>query len=452
MLTKIKVVEVGMNLDDFSPFSFARKSRQAAHDLSRGLERLVAGRLWAQILLALAFGILVGFLMSPGLNWVPAEWSKVIVAWLAFPGQIFLSLIQLVIIPLVFASVVLGIVSSDSLQQLRSLGVRIGIYYVFTTVVAVGLGFLVTYVIRPGRFINPELLKVGSDSAGIASPTTNGQNLKDVVSGLIPSNPFNVLVSGEMLQVVLLAIFIGIALMSLKDEDAKPLVGLLNSFQKISMTVISWAMRLAPLAVFGLTVGLLVQVGGSALLGVGVYVLTVILGLILVLVFYLVLVKFIAKVKPLEFLAKIRSVQLLAFSTSSSASVMPLTMETAEQKLSIKPSVSQFIIPLGATVNMDGTALYQGVATVFLAQVFSVDLSAGQLMLVVLTATLSSIGAPGAPGVGMGILSVILGNVGIPAEGIMLILGVDRLLDMCRTVINVTGDLTAALVMDRWKQ
>ncbi len=441
-----------MDINDFSPFSFARKGRQAVHDLSQGLDHLVAGRLWVKILLALAFGILAGFILSPSLGWVPVDWSKVIVAWLAFPGQIFLSLIQLVIIPLVFASVVLGIVSSDSIQQLRTLGLKIGVYYVLTTVVSVGLGFLVAYVIRPGHFINPELLKVSSGESLTVASVTKDQNLTNIVSGLIPSNPFGVLVTGEMLQVVLLAMFIGVALMSLKDEDAKPLVSILNSFQKISMIVIGWAMRLAPLAVFGLTAGLLVQVGVDALLGVGAYLFTVILGLFLVLLFYLVLVKVVAKVSPLEFLRKIRDVQLLAFSTSSSASVMPLTIETAENKLSVKPSVSQFVIPLGTTVNMDGTALYQGVATIFLAQVFSVDLSAGQLLLVVLTATLSSIGAPGAPGVGMGILSVILANVGIPSGGIILILGVDRILDMCRTVINVTGDLTAALVMDRWKQ
>jgi Na+/H+-dicarboxylate symporter len=440
-----------MDLSDFSPFSFARKGRQAVQDLSQGLDRLVAGRLWAKIILALALGILVGFIMSPSLGWISVDWSKVIVAWLAFPGQIFLSLIQLVIIPLVFASVVLGIVSSDSLQQLRTLGLKIGVYYVFTTVVSVGLGFLVAYAIRPGRFINPESLEVAAGESIVAPTAVEGQNLTNIVSGLIPNNPFSVLVSGEMLQVVLLAMFTGVALMSLKDEDAKPLVGLLNSFQKISMIVIGWAMRLAPLAVFGLTAGLFVQVGVDALLGVGVYLFTVIMGLFLVLVFYLILVKFMAKESPFEFLRKIRDVQLLAFSTSSSASVMPLTIETAENKLSVKPSISQFVIPLGTTVNMDGTALYQGVATIFLAQVFSVDLSAGQLLLVVLTATLSSIGAPGAPGVGMGILSVILGNVGIPPGGIILILGVDRILDMCRTVINVTGDLTAALVMDRWK-
>ena len=155
-------------------------------------------------------------------------------------------------------------------------------------------------------------------------------------------------------------------------------------------------------------------------------------------------------IKPLDFIRKIKEVLLLAFSTSSSAAVMPLTIKVAEEKLKIRPVVAQFLIPLGATVNMDGTALYQGVATVFLAQVFSVELTIAQILLVVVTATFSSIGAPGTPGVGIAILSMILMNVGIPAEGVLLLIGVDRLLDMCRTVINVTGDLTAATVMDHW--
>jgi Na+/H+-dicarboxylate symporter len=439
-----------MKISEFSPFDFARKGHLAIREFSKGLDHLVAGRLWVKIVLALCLGVIVGFLVSPQAGLLSKDWTNVIVVWLAFPGQIFLSLIQLAIVPLVFASVILGIVSSDNLQQLRSLGVKIGFYYVFTTVVSVGLGFAVAYWIRPGRFIDVELLGNVSDGvANVSAEAASGINLKEIVSGLIPSNPFNVLVSGEMLQIVLLAIFIGIALMSLKAEEAKPLVGLLNAFQKISMTVIGWAMHLAPLAVFGLTAGLLAQIGVSALLGVGIYMLTVLVGLLFVLGFYLILIKFAAKRSPVEFLRQIGDVQLLAFSTSSSATVMPLTIETAQHKLNVKPSIAQLVIPLGTTVNMDGTALYQGVATIFLAQAFKVDLSLGQLMFVVLTATLSSIGAPGAPGVGIGILSVILAGVGIPPGGMILILGVDRILDMCRTVINVTGDLTAALVMDQ---
>ena len=440
-----------MKIDDFGPFKFARLGTVAIRDLSNGLDKLIAGRLWAKIVFALLAGVVFGLIMGPSFGLVPKPLANVIVSWLALPGQLFLSLIQLVIIPLVFASVVLGIVSSDSIQQLKNLGIRIGIYYVFTTVVAVTIGFAVALIIKPGRFINPELLNLSATQGSKVQVTKEFKldSLGDLMSGLIPNNPFDVLVSGQMLQLVLLAGFLGIALMSLKNSEAKPVVDLLNSFQKISMIIISWAMRIAPIAVFGLTARLLTQLGLDALFGLGIYILTVLLGLSLIQVFYLLMLKFVAKVNPLVFLKKVRNVQLLAFSTSSSASVMPLTIKTAENEFSVKPSISQFVIPLGTTVNMDGTAMYQGVATIFLAQVFGVDLSLGQLALVVLTATLSSIGAPGAPGVGMAILSVILGSVGIPPAGIVIIMGVDRLLDMCRTVINVTGDLTATLVMNK---
>lgn len=439
-----------MSFEKFEPFKHARLGASAINELNRGLNHLISTQLWAKVLFSLLLGIVFGLLLGPGANILPPHLSELIVHFLALPGQLFLSLIQFVIIPLVFASVVLGIVSSDSVTQLKSLGVRMGGYYIFTTLIAVAIGFSVAFLIKPGRYIDPEVLKL-TDDTGI--PHVAGSGLKwtsfnDFISGLIPSNPFGAFVSGEMLQIVLLAVFLGIALMSLKDTEARPVLDLLNAFQKISMTVIHWAMSIAPIAVFALTARLLAQLGVNALLGVGAYVGTVILGLALVQMFYLILIKVFTKKSPLEFLKNIRDVQLLAFSTSSSASVMPLTIETAQNKLGVRSSISQFVIPLGSTVNMDGTAMYQGVATLFLAQVFGVELGFGELALVVATATLSSIGAPGAPGVGMAILSVILANVGIPPSGIVILLGVDRLLDMCRTVINITGDLTASLIME----
>lgn len=446
-----------MKFPDFGPFKFARLGASALHDLTAGLDRLIQGRLWFKILISLVLGIAFGFLLSPGVDLIPAKFTKLIVAWVALPGQIFLSLIRLVVIPLVFASVVLGIIGSDSIQQLKSLGMRIGIYYVFTTVVAVTLGFAVAFIIQPGKWIDHTLLDQSSNQAatgagtraGAATSTQSFGSLSDVLSGLIPNNPFTAFVGGEMLQVVALAIFLGIALMNLKKEEAMPLVALLNTFQKISMVVISWAMRLAPIAVFGMTSRLFAQLGLYAILGLGMYVATVITGLLLLMIFYLILIRVFANKSPWQFLANVREAQLLAFSTSSSASVMPISIETAQKKLGVRSSISQFVIPLGTTVNMDGTALYQGVATVFLAQVFQADLSLAQLGLVVLTATLSSIGAPGTPGVGMAVLASILNSVGIPAYGLMLLIGVDRILDMSRTVLNVTGDLTASMVMER---
>jgi Na+/H+-dicarboxylate symporter len=440
-----------MKIQDLSPFKFARMGTLALRDLGRGLDRYIQGKLWAKILLALLLGVTAGYLLGDEFGFVAVDDAKTITSWMALPGQLFLSLIKLVVIPLVFASVVLGIIGSDSMQTLKSLGIKTVIYYVLTTVVAVIFGFLVAFVIKPGQYIDSNLLSKLDMSQSVSGQKSLIGEIKiaDIISGFIPSNPFTVLVGGEMLQVVLLAIFLGIALMSLNEEEASPLISLLNTFQKISMVVISWAMRLAPFAVFGLTARLISQLGTEALFGLGIYVLTVLAGLSLLMIFYLFLVKTFGKKPVLQFVGDIREVLLLAFSTSSSASVMPLTIETAEKKLLVRTSISQFIIPLGTTINMGGTALYQGVATAFLAQVFQVDLSLSQITLVVLTATLSAIGAPGTPGVGMAILATILSSVGIPAQGVMLIIGVDRLLDMSRTVLNVAGDLVAAVLMDR---
>ena len=215
------------------------------------------------------------------------------------------------------------------------------------------------------------------------------------------------------------------------------------------MKIVEWAMKLAPYAVFGLICSITIKIGFDAISSMFMYIFTVVFGLVLILCFYLIIVYLASNMKPLEFLGKIKEVQLMAFSTSSSAAVMPLSIDTAETKLEIPTSISKFVIPLGATINMDGTALYQVCAAVFLAQVFSIDLSFVELFVLALTTVGASIGTPSTPGVGIVILATILQSIGVPLEGIALILGVDRILDMCRTTINVTGDLTATLVMKR---
>jgi Na+/H+-dicarboxylate symporter len=442
-----------MKLNALSPFEFARLGSRSLRELAKGLDRYIHSRLWAKIIFALFLGILTGYCLGEEASFVNVDLAKSITNWMALPGQLFLSLVKLVVIPLVFASVVLGIIGSDSIQKLKSLGVKTLGFYVLTTVCAVIIGFAVAFVIKPGKYIDStQISKLETTQVLNSSTAVAGKmKIENVISGFIPANPFSVLVGGEMLQVVLLAIFLGIALMSLSNEEAWPLVSLLNTFQKVSMVVISWAMVLAPYAVFGLTAKLISQLGTKALFGLGIYVLTVLGALFILMLFYLSLVKFVGRKSIFEFISKVREVLLLAFSTSSSASVMPLTIETAEKKLNVPPSISQFVVPLGTTINMGGTALYQGVATAFLAQVFQVDLSLSQITLVVVTATLSAVGAPGTPGVGIAILATILTSVGIPAHGVMLIVGVDRILDMCRTVLNVAGDLVAAVVLSRFE-
>ncbi|WP_438969717.1 dicarboxylate/amino acid:cation symporter, partial [Methylophaga sp.] len=255
---------------------------------------------------------------------------------------------------------------------------------------------------------------------------------------------------GQMLQVVIFSIIVGIALVSMTAEQSRPMLDLLHSLQQICMTVVRWAMRLAPYAVFGLMAQLTTSIGFSAMLGMASYVATVLLGLVIMFGVYMLILKFIAGQHPVTFLKHTRDVLLLAFSTSSSAAVMPLSIKTAQEKLAVRPSIAQFVIPLGATINMNGTALYQSVATVFLAQVYGVDLSMASMALVVAMAVGASIGSPATPGVGIVILSMVLTTVGIPPSGIALIMGVDRILDMARTSINVTGDLVTSRLLESW--
>lgn len=420
--------------------------------LSDSLQSLVAGRLWLKVLLGMLAGIVCGMLIGPSVGWVEPSLAVTIGNWLALPGQVFLGVIQMIVVPLVFASIIRGLAASDNVEQLKSTGLRAVVFFVVTTTLAIALGIGIALLIEPGRFLDPALAQGVSGTASAASSSAEGlrsASLPDAISDIIPTNPLGSMVNSEMLGVVMFAVVMGVALVSLPPEQSSPLLSLLGSLQQVSLAIVRWAMRLAPLAVFGLMAQLTSKLGLSALAGMSVYVGTVLLGLACLLLIYLAIVLFLARQSPLRFLRAVREVQLLAFSTSSSAAVMPLSMKTAEEALGIRPTISQFVIPLGATINMNGTALYQGVATIFLAQVFGLELDAGQLALVVVTAVAASIGSPATPGVGIVILSMVLGTAGIPVAGVGLIIGVDRILDMTRTAVNVTGDLVAALVLDR---
>ncbi|UCB51558.1 MAG: dicarboxylate/amino acid:cation symporter [Candidatus Zixiibacteriota bacterium] len=423
--------------------------------LSGQLQSLIKGRLWLKILIGMALGIGMGTLLGPSVGLVPQATARTIGNWVAIPGQVFLLLIQMIVVPLVFASVILGIAASENMDQLRKMGFRIAVYFVLTTSVAITIGISVGLLITPGQFIPSDLLKETMKAETSMQPPEpverpTLEELPDAIVDILPRNPLRAMVGGEMLQVVLFAIIFGLALVTLAPKQAKPLLSLLGSLQEVCMTVVKWAMLIAPIAVFGLLAQITTKIGIDVLLGMGVYVGTVLLGLILLLCLYLLIVSFISGRSPWSFLKSVRDVQLLAFSTSSSAAVMPLSIKTAEEKLGVKSSISQFLVPLGATVNMDGTALYQGVATVFLAQVFGVELGMDKLLLVIITTVGASIGSPATPGVGIVILATVLTGAGIPPSGIALIIGVDRILDMSRTAINVTGDLTACTVMNRW--
>lgn len=430
-------------LEALKPESFSR--------LTLHIQGLLKYHLWAQVLFGFCLGIGAGALFSQNpTNFNPSLLTN-LTEWIAFPGYLFLRLVQMIVIPLIFSSIVLGVASSDNIEQLKKLGMRIALYFVGTTLVSIIFGVIIASFIKPGRYINMQsLASVGTNPnlKGTIDPSIQ-ISLQDKLLGILPQNPFSAMTDSNMIQVVAFGLVVGVALISITAKQAQPLVDLLSSMQEVCMRVVKWSMYLAPFAVFGLTTKMVASIGIAALSGLAVYVITVILGLLSVLLFYLLTVYLVGKRNPLTFLKDIFPVQLLAFSTSSSAVVMPLSIKTAEEKLKVKTSVAQFVVPLGSTINMDGTAIYQIIATMFLAQAYGIDLSMGQLILVGLTAIGASIGSPGTPGVGIVILATILQSVGIPMEGTGLIIAVDRILDMMRTSINVSGDLTATVVMDK---
>ncbi len=436
-----------------------RKALEVLHPrslkhLSGELRILVSQKLWLQVLVAMVLGLGTGIMLGPSVGLVEPAWAHAITNWLALPGRLFLALIQMIVIPLVFASIVRGLAASENMEQLRRVGSVVIVYFIVTTALAIVLGLWLAALIEPGRFVDSEMVRAALGQAPQMSATAavlpTASQLPQMLVDILPSNPLTSMVESEMLQVVIFAMVIGAALVIMEPSQSKPLLELMGTLQEVCMTVVRWAMRLAPFAVFGLLTQLTAKIGFEALIGMAVYVGTVLAGLAVMFLFYVLLAVFVGRTSPGKFLAAVRDLVLLAFSTSSSAAVMPLSIKTAEEKLHVRSSIAQFVIPLGATLNMNGTALYQGVATMFMAQVFGIDLSISALALVVVTAVGASIGSPAAPGVGIVILAMVLTTVGIPPAGIGLIMGVDRILDMSRTAVNVAGDIVASMVMDRW--
>jgi Na+/H+-dicarboxylate symporter len=414
---------------------------------------LVKTKLWAQVLFAMFLGLSFGIFLGPETGIVSEDFTEIITDWLSIPAHLFLKIIQMIIVPLIFASIIRGLTSTGTMESFQKIGLGAAVYFIATTSIALLIGILVATAISPGNFIDGSLIK---ESFGIEDPQEPieqvGLTIHDIpqsIVGLVPSNPLASFMSGEMLSIIIFALIMGVAMISLPEKSSRPILDLLESIQKITMRVVSWAMRLAPFAAFGLMVDITSRLGLEALSGLGAYMLTVVIGLFAMMIVYIIIIKVFAK-RPISSTFKMmKNPQLLAFSTSSSAAVMPLSIKTAEEDLKVKPKVSQFIIPLGATINMDGTALYQIVAVFFLAQLFDIDMGITTILIVTLTAVAASIGAPSAPGTGIVILSTILIAAGIPPVGVILLLGVDRILDMTRTMINVTGDLTACLFFDK---
>lgn len=414
--------------------------------------------LWVKILIGMIGGIAAGLVLSPhGVGIAGDDLPFMLASWVKLPGIFFLGMIQMVVIPLVLCSIILGITQSGELSFLKKMGIRIVFYFILTTSVAITIGVALASIIQPGNFIDPQLIaNFHQDNlvAGAQVNTFEDLTIPERISNLIPVNVAGAVVEKNLLQIVIAAMIVGIALVTMAPKNAAPIIQLCQSGQEVAMTVIGWAMRIAPYAVFGLLCDIVIRLGIGALFGMAMYMATVIIGLLSMICVYFLIVMVIGKYNVFKFIAGIRDAQLLAFSTSSSAATMPFTLACAEERLDVDPKISRFVVPLGATINMDGTALYQAVAALFLVQIFGagagVELSTMDLVLLMVTTVGASIGTPATPGVGIVVLATILTSIGIPPAAVGFILGVDRILDMCRTTVNVTGDLTATVVMQRW--
>lgn len=356
-------------------------------------------------------------------------------------GQIFVRSLRLLVVPLVFVSLVLGTASLGKNSRMGLMaGKTIGLY-LMTTCIAISLALLAASIIKPG---------VGMDlSTAVAFTGSEAPSLKQTIINIFPTNPIQAMADGNMLQIIVFSILMGIAL-SRVGEAGEVIYRVFESLDAVIMRMVLILMHLAPYGIFALLAKLFTQLGYGALAELGFYVSTLVLVLILHLTLvYGGLVRFVAKLNPIKFLSNVRPAMVFAFSTASSAATLPVTLRTAEKRLGVDNSVGSFVLPLGATINMDGTAIMQGVATAFIAQAYGIDLSFTDYILVILTATLASIGTAGVPGVGLVMLSMVLDQVGLPVEGIALIIGVDRLLDMLRTSVNIAGDSMVATLVSK---
>ncbi|WP_165937667.1 dicarboxylate/amino acid:cation symporter [Antarcticimicrobium sediminis] len=413
----------------------------------------ITSRLWAQVMLGMVLGFGLGLLLSESAGLILPETAEVVGHWLALPGRIFLALIAMVLVPLIFSSIVKGLSGAGSGDELRSVGLRLAAFILATTTVAATIGVALAQWLRPGVGLAgfsqgpsaPSLPSQTGDIPDLPAPAPQ-VSVPDMIVQILPTNPTASIVQGDMLAIVVLALLVGVSVTQLQPGRAQPFLALMDALLSISMNIVKWAMFLAPFAVFGLMAQLVMRMGFETMIGISGYVGTVLLGLAVLLCLYLLIAILFARITPLRFVQAAGSNLLLAFSTSSSSAVMPVTIQSARE-LGVPENIANLVVPLGATMNMAGTALYQAVAILFLAQLAAVELTSVQIAVVVGTLVASSIGAPGTPGVSIAILVSVATNMGIPVAGMVIILGVDRLLDMCRTAVNVTGDLVAAVLL-----
>ena len=417
------------------------------------LKNYVLKNLWIQVVFSLIIGLAVGLVLGDDVGvGVGDDSLDSATSYLKIPASIFVSLIYMIIVPLIFSSIVVAVNSLGTTEKLKTLGLGVASYFVITTTIAILIAVSLGSIIAPGSLIDISALQDSYDLSDTDMEVSDGFSLDDIpnaVSSIIPRNPITSYLEGQMLSILVFALIIGLSMTAIPKESAKPLLDILESVQKITLHILLFSMKIVPFAVFGLIVGMVSKIGIESMAGLGVYMGTVVLGLGIMLSVYVLILKFVAKRPISSTLAKFRNPQTLSFSTASSMATMPVTLKTAEESLKIDPRVSKFVIPFGTTVNMDGTALYQVIAVFFLAQLFSIELSVLSILVIIITSLLASIGTPAVPGAGTIVLSTILITVGIPPVGILLLLSVDRNLDLIRTMVNDTGDLTASCTFDR---
>lgn len=378
-------------------------------------------------------------------------------------GTIFINSLKMIAVPLVLASLIVGVSNLGDISKLSRIGGKTIIAYMVTTVIAVTVGLFLVNIFKPGKSLPAEtrenLMALYDDAAGSTASQAEILQQQSPLQPVVDMVPENVFLAASqnssMLQVVFFAILVGIALLQIPKEKASPVVAFFDGLNDVIIQIVGYIMLIAPYGVFALMASLIVEIAGdnpdnavTLLLALLKYSLVVLGGLIFITVaIYPSILKLFTKIRYVDFFAAIRPAQLLAFTTSSSSATLPVTMKQVEEELGVSEEVSSFVLPLGATINMDGTSLYQGVAAVFIAQALGMDLTLTQQLTIVLTATLASIGSAGVPGAGLIMLIIVLESIGVPATGIALIIAPDRILDMFRTVVNVTGDATVCAVV-----
>ena len=404
-----------------------------------------------QILLGMVLGVAVGLLMTQF-----EGGSEIVRDWIKPFGNIFINSLKLIAIPLILGSLIKGISDLKDISQLSSIGLKTISLYILSTLIAVSVGLTIVNVIAPGKHIAEETRTelITRYAADAVEKQTEAQRQREsgplqALENIVPENIFGAATDNtNMLQIIFFAIFFGIGMILIPEKQAKPVKKFFDSFNHVILKLIDLIMMAAPFGVFALLTALVSEApSGDLFVALGMYAFSVLLGLTIILALYTLVVWLVTKRTPSFFIKGIAPAQLLGFSTSSSAATLPLTMERVEDHLGVDESIASFVLPIGATINMDGTSLYQAVAAVFIAQAFGIDLSFAAQLGIIVTATLASIGSAAIPGAGMVMLVIVLAQAGIPEAGLALIFAIDRPLDMCRTTVNLTGDAAVAMIV-----